>query len=84
MTELKQKLFKVTKQWRRTARSTRGAAKDVPNLLARGHMHGMSDGLDVAADDVAELVNKPVPAAPPSVNDRPHAPFHADNRKPGS
>jgi hypothetical protein len=80
MTELKQKLFKVTAQWRRTAQNTRGAAKDIPNLLARGHMHGMSDGLDVAADDVEGVLNQDIPLA----KRHPHAPFHTDNKKPGT
>jgi hypothetical protein len=61
MTELKQKLFKVTQQWRRTAINTRIAAAEIPNLLARGHMHGMSDGLDLAADDVEDTLNKDAP-----------------------
>jgi len=61
MTELKQKLFKVTQRWRRTAINSRIAAKQIPNLLARGHMHGMSDGLEVAADNIDEVVNKGVP-----------------------
>ena len=78
MTELKQKLFKVTEQWRRTAINTRFAAKEIPNLLARGHMHGMSDGLDVAADDIDEVVNQDTAPA------HPHVPFHADNEKPGT
>ncbi|MEO8392197.1 MAG: hypothetical protein ABI700_04315 [Chloroflexota bacterium] len=64
MTELKQKLFKVTEQWRRTARSTRVAAEEIPNLLARGHMHGLSDGLDVAADEIDDVVNKDILPAP--------------------
>ena len=64
MTELKQKLFKVTEQWRRTARSTRFATKEIPNLLARGHMHGLSDGLDVAADDIEAVLDKQVSPAP--------------------
>ncbi len=58
MTELKQKLFEITDNWRRTARKTRIVAKEIPNLLARGHMHGMSDGLDVAADDIDKIINK--------------------------
>ena len=64
MIELKLKLFKVTEQWRRTAISTRLAAEDVPNLLARGHMHGMSDGLDLAAEDIEGALDKDNPPAP--------------------
>jgi hypothetical protein len=58
MTELKQKLYKVTEQWRRTARSTSVAAREIPNLLARGHMHGMSDGLNLAANDVEDTMSE--------------------------
>jgi len=58
MTELKRMLFEVTDNWRRTARKTRIASEEIPNLLARGHMHGMSDGLDVAADDVDKVINE--------------------------
>ena len=57
MTELKQKLFEITDNWRRTARKTRIVAEEIPNLLARGHMHGMSDGLDLAADDVEKVID---------------------------
>ena len=64
MIELKLKLFEVTELWRRTAISTRLAAEDVPNLLARGHMHGMSDGLDLAADDIEGALDEDSPPAP--------------------
>jgi len=65
MTELKQKLLMITKRWRRTALNTRLEAPDIPNLLARGHMHGLSDGLDLAAEDVEAVVNKDtLPPAP--------------------
>ena len=52
-------LRKLTEKWRSTSEKTRVAAVEIPNLLARGHMHGMSDGLDVAADDVDTLIDKP-------------------------
>jgi hypothetical protein len=58
---LKRELVKITTQWRLTARSTRVVAEEIPNLLARGHMHGVSDGLDVAADDIDGLLEKDVP-----------------------
>ncbi len=59
MVELKQELRKLAKKWRATGQKSRLAAVEIPNLLARGHMHGMSDGLDVAADDVDMLLDKP-------------------------
>ena len=59
MTRLKLDLHKLTEKWRLTGEKTRIVAAEIPNLLARGHMHGMSDGLDVAADDVDELLDKP-------------------------
>ncbi len=61
MTNLKLDLHKLTEKWRLTGQKTRIAAVEIPNLLARGHMHGMSDGLDVAADDVENLLDKPEP-----------------------
>jgi hypothetical protein len=57
MLKLTKALSTTTAKWRRTARQTRLAAGEIPNLLARGHMHGMSDGLDVAAEDVDALIN---------------------------
>ena len=57
MMDLIQELRKLTEKWRSTGQKTRSAATEIPNLLARGHMHGMSDGLDVAADDVDILLD---------------------------
>jgi hypothetical protein len=62
--KFKRELVKITTQWRLTAKKTRLIAGEIPNLSARGHMHGVSDGLDVAADDIAGLLEKDVP--PPS------------------
>lgn len=56
---LKLELRKLTEKWRSMGKQTRDAAVEIPNLLARGHMHGMSDGLDVAADDVETLLDEP-------------------------
>ena len=84
MTELKQKLLEIIVQWRRTSRSTRREVLGIPNLLARGHMQGMSDGLELAANDIDEVVNKDIPPAQSLVHKPPHAPFHADNQKPGT
>ena len=61
MIDLMQELHKLTEKWRSTGLKARDAATEIPNLLARGHMHGMSDGLDVAADDVDMLLDKPAP-----------------------
>jgi hypothetical protein len=60
--KLKRELVKITTQWRLTAQKTRVAAGEIPNLLARGHMHGVSDGLDVAADDIDGLLEKDAPS----------------------
>lgn len=59
MIDLKQALRKLTERWRSTGQKTRDTAVEIPNLLARGHMHGMGDGLDVAAEDVDALLDKP-------------------------
>jgi hypothetical protein len=58
MVEIKEKIFKITQRWRRTAINTRDVAKEMPNLLARGHMHGLSDGLIVAADEIDEALDE--------------------------
>jgi len=84
MTELKQKLIQITEQWRRTARSARQEVLGIQNLLARGHMQGMSDGLELAADDIDHVVNQDIPAAPPLERGPPHDPFHPDNQTPGT
>jgi hypothetical protein len=60
--KFKRELVKITTQWRLTAKKTRVVAGEIPNLLARGHMHGVSDGLDVAADDVDDLLGKDAPS----------------------
>jgi hypothetical protein len=59
MVDFKVELRKLTGKWRITGEKTRIAAEEIPNLLARGHMHGLSDGLDVAADDVDTLLDEP-------------------------
>jgi hypothetical protein len=65
MNNLRLQLVKITTQWRLTAQKTRLVAEEIPNLLARGHMHGVSDGLDVAADDIDGLLDKDdLPPAP--------------------
>jgi hypothetical protein len=61
MMNLKVELHKLTEKWRSTGQKARLASVEIPNLLARGHMHGMSDGFDVAADDVDTLLDKPDP-----------------------
>jgi hypothetical protein len=70
MIDLIQELRKLTEKWRSTGQKTRGAATEIPNLLARGHMHGMSDGLNVAADDVDSLLDQSEsPTGPPKTAD---------------
>ena len=59
--KFKRELVKIATKWRLTAKKTRVIAEEIPNLLARGHMHGVSDGLDVAADDVDGLLGKDAP-----------------------
>ncbi len=64
MIDLISELRKLTEKWRSTGQKTREASAEIPNLLARGHMHGMSDGFDLAADDVDTLADE---AEPPGV-----------------
>lgn len=59
MAQLKQSLDTLTEKWRSTGSKTRLAVTGISNLLARGHMIGLSDGLDLAADDVKKLLEKP-------------------------
>ena len=59
MVDLIQELRRLTEKWRSTGDKSREVAVEIPNLLARGHMHGMSDGLAVAADDVDTLLDNP-------------------------
>ncbi len=59
MFNLEQRLRLLSAKWRMAGHKTRIVAVEIPNLLARGHMHGLSDGLDLAADDVDELLNVP-------------------------
>ena len=68
MIDLILELRKLTEKWSSTGQITRVAAVEIPNLLARGHMHGISDGLDVAADDVDILLDKSDPPIDPSDN----------------
>ena len=66
MIDLIEELRRLTEKWRLTGDKTRTAAVEIPNLLARGHMHGLSDGMDLAADDVDALLDKPEPPAKPT------------------
>ena len=66
MIDLIAELRKLTENWRLTGEKTRVAAVEIPNLLARGHMHGLSDGMDLAADDVDALLEKPEPSGKPT------------------
>jgi hypothetical protein len=59
MSDFEVKLRKLTGKWRLTGEKTRMAAAEITNPMARGHMHGMSDGLDVAADDIDTLMDEP-------------------------
>nr|AUN37631.1 hypothetical protein [uncultured bacterium] len=61
MIEFRLKLLEMANLWRKTAQSTRGTAPEIPDLLARGHMHGLSDGLDLAADDIDKFLDEQVP-----------------------
>ncbi|MEO8392196.1 MAG: hypothetical protein ABI700_04310 [Chloroflexota bacterium] len=56
VTDLKQKLLEIAKRLRRTARSTRGAAEQTPSSQARDHMEGVSDGLDLAANEIEAVL----------------------------
>ena len=58
MVNLREPLSAATAKWRRTAQKSRLEAEEISNLLARGHMHGISDGLDLAADDVDAILRK--------------------------
>ncbi len=57
MIKLKLDLRTLAERWRSTGRKTRLASLDITHLMARGHMNGMSDGLDLAADDVDTLLD---------------------------
>lgn len=59
MVNWKRDFRKLTENSRSSGQQARVAAAEIPNLLARGHMHGVSDGLDVAAEDVDRLLDKP-------------------------
>ena len=59
MVNLELRLRNLTAKWRTTGHKTKIVAIEIPNLLARGHMHGMSDGLILAADEVDELLDEP-------------------------
>ena len=65
MFNLEHRLRLLTAKWRMAGSKTRIVAVEIPNLLARGHMHGLSDGLDLAADDVDELLDAPPPVVGP-------------------
>lgn len=59
MTNFQQSLHILTEKWRLTGKRTRVIAAQTTNVVARGHMNGLSDGLDLAADDVQKLLEKP-------------------------
>lgn len=59
MSDYTRALSILIEKWRSTGLKTRRAAVDTPNLLIRGHMHGVGDGLDIAADDVEKLMDNP-------------------------
>lgn len=61
MIRFKLNLRALAERWRVTSRKTRIASTEITNLTARGHMNGMSDGLDLAASDVDTLLDKPDP-----------------------
>ena len=61
MIEFRLKLLKIANLWRKTAQSTRVTAPEIPDMLARGHMHGLSDGLDLAADDIEKFLDDQPP-----------------------
>ena len=57
-------LLQLASAWHREAHKARTAAEEMPNLLARGHLLGLSDGLDLAARQIGELLNKQLPDVP--------------------
>ncbi len=57
--DFKGSILTLIKKWHNAARNGRAVAKDVPDDVARGHMYGMSDAFDVAADDMNKLVESP-------------------------
>lgn len=61
MLNLRDALYAATVKWRRTAQNTRRTALDALDPLEVGHMHGMSDGLDLAADDIDALLTESTP-----------------------
>jgi hypothetical protein len=67
MIALKIQLRKLTKNWRQLAGKSRLASDEIPNLLARGHMQGLSDGLEVAADDIDNLLEPIDPIVPENI-----------------
>ena len=56
MTELDKQLTEIIKQWRQAAQGTRHEALGIVNLRAQGHLYGMSDGLELAADQIEKLL----------------------------
>ena len=59
MSKFKFDLRILAEKWRHSSRKTRIASVEITNLLSRGHMYGMSDGLDLAASDVDKLLDQP-------------------------
>jgi hypothetical protein len=55
---LQQQLLAYMTQWRRAAEQGRVHADETDHLLVRGHIYGMSDGLDLAAEDVAKALQE--------------------------
>ncbi len=59
-------LRKLTEKWRMAGQKARVVAMEITNLTARGHMVGLSDGLDVAAADVDTLLDDHTPGIDPT------------------
>ena len=63
-TYLKLHLRRLTEQWRVTAQKTRTVVDETPDPIMQGHLHGISDGLLIAAEDVDKLLDKPDGVSP--------------------
>lgn len=56
-TYLELRLRKLSQYWRDTAQKNRDLTDEAALDAMRAHMHGVSDGLVVAADDVDDLLD---------------------------
>ena len=68
--DLKQKLLASARRLRRMAQSTRGAAAKTPSPHTRDHMEGVSDGLDLAANEIESILKTTSDTEPDADCDR--------------